>query len=321
MSEFTVEVVEINHIEKHPNADSLSIAYVRGDYPVIFRTGQFHIGSRAVYVPIDSVVPEGDTRWDFLAGHRRIKAKKLRGVFSMGLLTEADPSWTVGQNVQEALGIVKYEPDMRLCMSGQDEKDPGFLPVYTDIEGLRRHPNVLVEGEDVVLTEKLHGSNGRWLYRDGRLWIGSHKRIKDPTIQTIWSDVAKKYDLEAKLATIPDIAIYGEVFGQVQDLKYGAKLGELRLALFDAFHTLYGRYLNYHEFRALAYELELPTVPELYRGPWHADLRSLSEGKTTLSADHCREGFVVKPVVERVAHCGRVIFKLVGETYLLRKEA
>lgn len=321
MSEFAVEVVEINRIEKHPNADSLSIAYVRGDYPVIFRTGQFDIGSRAVYVPVDSVVPEGDPRWDFLAGHRRIKAKKLRGVFSMGLLTEADPSWTVGQNVQDLLNITKWEPDMRLCMAGQDEKDPGFLPVYTDIEGLRRHPNVLVEGEVVVITEKLHGSNGRWLYRDGRLWIGSHKRIKDPTIQTIWSDVAKKYDLEAKLATVPDIAIYGEVFGQVQDLKYGSKPGELRLALFDAYNTLFGKYLDYAEFKALASKLELPTVPELYLGPWRSELRSYSEGKTTLQADHCREGFVVKPVIERMAHCGRVIFKLVGEMYLLRKEA
>lgn len=321
MSEFAVEVVEINHIEKHPNADKLEIAYVRGDYPVIFRAGQFEIGSKAVYIPIDSVVPAGDPRWDFLQGHRRIKAKKLRGVFSMGLLVEAEPEWQVGQNVQEALGIVKYEPEMKLCMSGQDERDPGFLPVYTDIEGLRRYPNVLREGEDVVITEKIHGANGRWLYKDGRLWIGSHKRIKDPRVKTIWSDVAERYDLRNRLADVPGLVVYGEVYGQVQDLKYGAIPGEVKLALFDAFDTNTGRYLDYDAFKALAILLDLPTVPELYKGPWGHALRTLAEGKTTLAADHCREGFVVKPLVERTDHCGRVIFKLVGEGYLLRKES
>jgi hypothetical protein len=62
-------------------------------------------------------------------------------------------------------------------------------------------------------------------------------------------------------------------------------------------------------------------VPLLYRGPWNLDdLLPLANGKSMI-ANNTREGFVVKPVVERYdMHHGRVAFKMVGEDYLLRKE-
>ena len=176
MSEFHVQVVRVGPVDKHPNADTLSITHVYA-YPVILRTGDFHEGDLAVYVPVDSLVPD-EPRWAFLDGHNRIKAKRLRGIFSMGLLTPADPSWVEGQDVVDTLGITKYEPPDPATMGGENEKDPGFLPCYTDIEGLRRWGDVLVCGEEVVLTEKVHGANGRWVWRDGRLWAGSHTCIK-----------------------------------------------------------------------------------------------------------------------------------------------
>ena len=44
MSEFKVEVVKIRKIEKHPNADTLSITNIHGGYPVVFRTEDFNEG-------------------------------------------------------------------------------------------------------------------------------------------------------------------------------------------------------------------------------------------------------------------------------------
>lgn len=81
MSEFHINVVEIGTIEKHPNADTLSITSVDG-YPCIIRTGEFTEGDRAVYIPVDSILPKDEPRWEFLAGHLRVKAKKLRGIFT-----------------------------------------------------------------------------------------------------------------------------------------------------------------------------------------------------------------------------------------------
>jgi RNA ligase (TIGR02306 family) len=321
MSEFHVEVVEIGAIEPHPNADALDITHVRGEYPVCIRKGEFKPGDRAVYLPIDSIV-RTDGMFAFLgpAPTARIKAKRLRGVFSMGLLVKADPSWPVGMNVQAELGVEKHDPEQHITVGGEDERDPGFLPVYTDIEGFRRYPNVLRDGEEVVITEKIHGANGRWLYRDGRLWVGSHKRIKREDSTNLWWRAAQKYDLAKRLEPYSGIAIYGEVFGQVQDLKYGTEQGEIRLALFDAMDTNTRRYLDADAFLRLAERLCLPVVPPLYRGPWSRSLLELAEGKSSI-AGHVREGFVVRPVKERVEHMGRVILKMVGEGYLTRKGA
>jgi RNA ligase (TIGR02306 family) len=319
MSEFHVETLRVGPIEKHPGADNLSITRVR-DYPVILRTGEFQEGDLAVYVPVDSVVPAGDPRWAFLGEHRRIQARRLRGIFSMGLLTAAPPGVRLGQDVAALLGITKYEPPEPPA-EGEDEIDPGFFPAYSDLEAVRRFPDVLAEGEEVVLTEKVHGANARYLFHEGRLWVGSHTRIKRRDPKNLWWKPAIALDLERRLAAFPGVAIYGEVYGRVQDLRYGAKDDGVSLVLFDAQDVTSRRYLDYDDFLGLARALELPTVPLLHRGPWSQDLRALSNGPTVIGAGaHCREGFVARPVKERFdERVGRVALKLHGEDYLLRK--
>lgn len=325
MSEFHVEVVEVKKVQKHPNADSLSVARVNGDYPVIFKTGTYEEGGKAVYVPVDSLVPVDNDLFSFISSDtskkHRIKAKKLRGIFSMGLLVPADPSWPVGQNVQEELQIDKYEPPVRgVNMNGGEIDDgPSFMPTYTDMESLRRHDWIIKEDEPVVITEKIHGANARFVFCDGELHVGSNKLFRKRNDTNPWWRAAYQYDLEEKLKKYPGYGLYGELFGAVQDLRYGAKNDELRLSFFDVMDKD-GRYLDYADFVEFYSEIGLPTVPVLYRGPWKAELKSLAEGKSCL-ADHVREGIVVKPMRERWDdRGGRAIAKLVGESYLLRKE-
>jgi RNA ligase (TIGR02306 family) len=341
MSDYHCKVVRLTNVQKHPNADTLSMGEA-GGYPVIFQTATGRKeGDLVAYVPVDSVVPDTE-EWSWLGGHRRIRAKRLRGIFSMGMIVDVPPGLNEGDDCMEALGIVKYEPVMKaeLHMQTDNESDPGFLPEYTDIEGYRRHKHVLrpttthtvsgrggedmtvteIPGEEVVLTEKVHGCNARYLYRDGRLWVGSHHKIKAYAAQNVWWSVADRLGLEARLQRFPGIAIYGEVFGPVQDLKYGRS--EPELVVFDAYDTFEGRYLDYDDFLAVAAHLDLPTAPELYRGPWSTDLLALANGPTVIGGGkHTREGFVVRPVKERREHMGRVILKVVGEDYLLRKTA
>lgn len=314
MSESQVRVVQLNRIEQHPNADLLSIAMVDG-YPVIIRTEDFSIGDLAVYIPVDSIVPADDPQFAFLAGKTRIKARRLRNVFSMGLLVPAAPDMQIGEDVGDRLKITKYEELEPYWMGTENDRDPGFLPVYTDIEGLRKWGDLLCPGEEVVLTEKIHGANARFLYREGHLWVGSHKRIKKGTC--LWTQIAEKYELEAKLAQVPHTAIYGEIYGaNVQALPYGRT--DHALLLFDAMDTNTRVYYDFDRFMAIAGFLGLPTVPVLYRGPWMPSLRDYAEGTSTLAA-HVREGFVVRPVKERIdGRIGRVILKLPGEGYLLR---
>jgi len=323
MSTFKVEVVALPKFEKHPNADRLFITRIF-DYPVIFNNmSDYKEGDLVTYIPIDAAVPM-TPEWSFLGDSERshrIKAKKLRGVFSMGLLVRAPEGSKVGDNVAEQLGIIKYEPREPQYMGGENEKDPGFIPCYTDIENYRRYPHILQPGENVFLTEKLHGCNGRAVFsqKTQRFWLGSRTKIKKEDPKNLWWKAAYKHDLPEKLAKHPDLIYYFEVYGQVQDLKYGAGKNDLFIRCFDVFDINRGIYLNFDEASGFIYDAGLEPVPHLYTGLWKPELIELAEGKSTI-ADNVREGFVVRPKKERWSdEVGRVILKVIGQKYLLRK--
>lgn len=358
MSEFHVRAVKIGLIEKHPGADNLSTTQIDATegnvgYPVIIKTGDFQPGQLAAYIPIDSIVPDTE-EWAFLKGHRRIKARRLRGIFSMGLLASLPPGeWKEGDNLQGALGITKWEPDAEEIPNDlwKGPKLKGWGPIYwfkklyyywkfgrpkltgtpkfpfseyTDIESLRKWSRVLQEGEEVTISEKIHGCNARFAFHQNRFWVGSHHqfkgRPKNGSIDNFWQ-AAWNADLEIKLAKNPGIAFYGEVYGKVQKNFSYDKPGGIKVRFFDAMDLKTLRYLDRDDFLKLCERLDLEVVPELYRGPWNESLSSLAEGKTTLG-NHLREGIVIKPVKERYhSKLGRVILKLVGEGYLTSKES
>lgn len=338
-SEHDCIVTRLGAITKHDNADTLGITEVDGR-PCIVRLGEWEPGDLAIYIPVDAMVPTNDPRFAFLndkakmvddTPRHRVRAMKLRGVFSMGLLVKAEHGMVYGDVVNDALNITTYEPDASRngghgpggkFLSSGAEPDPGFLPVY-DVESARKYRNVLLDGEEVVITEKIHGANARFAYHNGRLWVASRNQFKKLDEADLWWSLAIKYDLEAKLANYPGIAIYGEAYGQVQDLKYG--LDEHRLVLFDALNILTRRWYDYDDMWALADDLQVPTAPLLYRGPWRADdwpeHKARAEGLSVLGNEVCvREGWVLRPVKERQDHrLGRVQMKLHGEGFLTRK--
>lgn len=346
MSEFHVNVVKLGPFTKHPNADSLDITKVF-DYTVIAKQGNFKEGDLVVYVPIDSVVPDNE-EWHWLAPlnsdgserfpigqvpekYRIIEAKKIRGIFSQGCLSPLPAPrpgvgpgrwWKEGDDVCEAMGITKYDPPVPMSTFGECEAAPkGWaFPTYTDIEGLRRYPNVLSPGEEVVVTEKIHGANGRYVHDGERLWVGSHTQVKKRDEKNMWWQVAIAEDLEGKLVNVPFFVFFGEVFGQVQDLKYGVKSG-CKFRAFDVFSVKEMRYLDDDRARELAAMVGIEWVPTLFHGMWDPDaVNPMCEGRSTL-AENVREGFVIKPVKERWHdEVGRVILKRHGEGYLLRKK-
>ncbi len=254
-------------------------------------------------------------------GPYRIRAKRLRGVFSMGMLSKADPSWVLGQDVAALLDITKYEPPAPAEGSESDAPDPGILPVYTDIEGLRRFRDLLVEGEDVVVTEKLHGESMRAIHDGLALHVGSRTRWKLRTASTPWWRAAEAMGLEETLAHSPLIGVFGECHGYTGGFPYGMKERQPYLRVFDAMDSKSRTYLNYDAMESFCRLYKLPMVPILYRGPWSWDrLTKLAEGTSELDRSHVREGIVVKPTTERFdPSVGRVILKLHGEGFLTRK--
>jgi hypothetical protein len=365
MPQFTCPVVRIEKIEKHPNADTLSLTEVEG-CPVIFRTGDFKEGDLGIYIPVESLVPE-DRDWvkkncshlKFKNGVHRVKAVRLRGIFSMGLLLPlhtSAPVFTIGDDLAEALGIKKYEePDDQnfeqkntprkpvtfwdhlkyafyklFRISNKKRKITRPMPIY-DLENYRKNKEVLQLGEEVVCTEKTHGCSSAFGYHKKRFWVSSHRVLRPAEDNSFWWRAVRKYDLENKLKAYPDLIFYGEVFGEeIQDMHYGVQTGHVNIVFFDIYNVKTNKYLDYGEFRTICYNTALPMAPILYEGPYDpAIIDSLKDGPSVLGTAlglaenhplNFREGVVIKPAVERLdRRVGRVALKLVGEKYLLRK--
>ncbi|MEW6212175.1 MAG: RNA ligase family protein [Acidobacteriota bacterium] len=311
-----VEVVPVI-LEPHPNADSLSVVKVFGGYTVCVRTDDWkdiHLGA---YIPPDSVVDSSRPEFAFLSGHERIKVKRLRGIVSMGLLIPA-PEWAkAGDNLAEHFNVTHYEPPLPTSAGGDTEAAPqGYRPVY-DVDSLRRYTHLFVEGEMVWITEKIHGASARFCFAGGRMYAGSRTTWKKQDESNLWWKCIKQHPEVAQFcAEYPTMTVYGEVFGNVQSLKYGAKSGEVKFAVFDILDG--SRWLDSEE--ALEIAPHLPWVPRVAAGIRFdvETVLALAEGPSLVSgADHIREGIVVKPMRERTdPEIGRVCLKVVSNAYL-----
>lgn len=327
MSDFMAKVVRIRDIQPHPNADALEFAYVEG-YPIIVRKGEYSPGDLASYIPLDAVLPSPEHELEFESVFKytskgRVRAARLRGEVSHGLLWRVPATFEVGDDIAAYWGILKYDdssPSGTQFLPADAEPDPKLMPKY-DVENIRHWSSVLTPGETVVITEKLHGTNARFLHDGDRLWVGSRNQMLKPDSDSLWARVARDYKLEEKLAFFPEIAIYGEIIG-VQDLMYGLKPGSVKLYLFDAYLVKHGSWYGWVDMEYLSSYLNVPLVPVLFRGPWDEDLLSLADGNSLLYPTQIREGVVIKPIVNRYyGALGRVLLKHVSDSYLLRKEA
>lgn len=316
MIEHTAEVIEVTELINHPNADSLSLVMI-GDYQCVVRTADWKVGDLAIYIEPDTIVPETE-EFAFLGTHRRIKARKLRGQWSMGLLIPAPDGAKIGDDFWEQLGLTHYEPQAQGHFStGGDNvtPPPGFFPKY-DVLNFRKYSHLFEEGEEVIVSEKTHGASSKFVCIDDEIYASSRNFWKKRDDNNLWwKALAQNPSLEKWLRANQNLCVYGEVFGQVQNLKYGAKNGEIFFAAFDILRG--HQWLDFDE----AHEIgaSLPWVPLVYRGPFDKDrILAFAEGDTLYpNAGNIREGAVVKPIHERVdPKIGRVQLKIISNKYL-----
>ena len=223
-----------------------------------------------------------------------------------------------------------------------------------DFENIKKRNNLIEDGEQVVFTEKIHGTFmvvgilPVWIAEErdlNRFFVSSKGLFANGHVldweaeenqNNLYVKTALDNDLFGKLMALLDsldednqrpMYLMGEVFGTgVQDLGYGSNKPQFR-AFEMAYKDTDGR-IDYAPHDALDDILEhigVERVPVLYRGPFNkARLLKYTEGKETVSGSgtHVREGIVVRPVNERThPRYGRVIVKSVSEAYLTRKNA
>lgn len=342
-------------------------------------THRYVPGDLAVYIPEGAVLPEWllkhlgfwneDANKGTLNGSNgdRIKAVKLRGILSEGVLfgpvktagadkylhtpglpvgdEEEDNGYIIvneGDELAEELGIVKYEPPVPIHMSGQIYGLHGKTIKY-DIENYKKYPDVFQDGEEVIASEKLHGTFcgiGYWpnlnnyelsprefggnffVFSKGLGAQGLVFKNNEANKNNIYVRTLNRLLANTNLSSLGNkthpVFVLGEIFGPgIQDLHYGQK--EPTFRVFDI-STDY-QFLNDVELGAWVEELGLTRVPVMYRGPFSTEkMEELKEGKSTFDNKQIREGIVIKPVIERETdELGRVILKFVSDAYLTRK--
>ena len=362
MSTLKVEVVEIEEILPHTNADRLEVAKIKGWYCVTGK-GQFRVGDRAVYFPIDSVLPKELEEKLFPPTSKitlskgRVKTIKIRGLISQGLLVnpgQVDMHYApVGTDGTKALGVKKYEPELstmpkNLMPTAKRHRNPHFKE-YTDIENGKNYPAMFREGEKVIATEKIHGTNFRcgWVpYIPETFWqrmkhrffpqwspryefVYGSRRVqlqKKPYngfyAENVYGKMVTQYELEFAIPL--GHVIYAEIYGDgiQKGYTYGLAHGEHAMALFEVFNCLEERYLTPLEVIAFASRSYLPHVPVVYDGEFSMEtMKSLTVGSSVIHESQAiREGIVVRSQEENHSPYGRKILKFISDEYLLKDQ-
>jgi RNA ligase (TIGR02306 family) len=355
MSSFTIEAHKLT-ITDHPNADALELARV-GGFVSCVPSGVFKTGDVALYIPEAALVPEkiladmnllpddgGPIREGKPIGRgsggrgNRVKAIKLRQQLSQGLVYKpAGMDLVEGHDYAEELGIKKWIPEVPMSMDGKAEP-VSAIKSNSDPENVKKVMDVLIPGEEVVVSEKIHGS-ACIIHFDGERVVASSKNVAKQGLglidekdehgrsKNLYWQVAHKFGLIDKLPQIAQelnaqvVTLYGEA-GACQDLKYGRDNGDKFFCAFDI--RVDGRFLDFAQFSKLMERYEIEVAPVLYVGPYSPEVVAKhTDGLTVFgNGAHIREGVVVKSTTERLdPQVGRVILKSISEAYILRANA
>lgn len=327
---------KIDEIRAIDGADAIECAVV-GGWTVVVKKGEFAAGDLAVYLEIDSWVPQalapflvkGREAREFngVAGER-LRTIRLRGQLSQGLLLPVAslPEGTPinqDQDVTQVLGIQKWEAPVPAQLAGQVKGNfPTGVP-KTDqerVQNLKRELDRWVANAfEWEVTEKLDGSSCTFFMdADGELHVCSRNLdLKQDDTNSFWL-VAVKYNVadRMKRAGLVNFAIQGELIGEgIQKNPYALKGQDFYV--FDMYDVTKGRYLSGADRRNLAVQLNLRHVPVLDAGrvvnATVEELLQEAEGKSVLNANAEREGIVFKSTRDP-----NTSFKAISNRFLLK---
>ena len=346
MADFQSNIYTIT-VKDHPDADKLELACV-GDYNCIIQKDSMVTGDLAAYIPEASIVPDKIISDLGLEGRlsgkkkNRVKAIRLRGIVSQGLVYPVGKDGTLlgkkvslGEDVTELLGLKKHEPPLPVHMKGDVEEIMG-LALPFDIENVKKYPHILEEGDEVVFTEKLHGtwcslglhdkapnyfSTSKGMMKRGLIFKETESNLKKNVyVRTLKGHTEQLDRIKERMNHPSCFYILGEIFGRgIQDLHYGKMNPDF--AVFDLYtgYPPKGRYLSWDELQEAISGI-FESVPLVYRGPYSKEKLLAHTGGKSLLGNHVREGVVVRPAETKThPEIGRVLLKSVSEEYLFRK--
>lgn len=328
MSTHVCPVVKLGEPIAIPGADKIEVFDILGNGPVVSAKGQFKASDLAVFVPPESVVDTSLEAFTFLKskarksdGWAKIRPVRLRGQLSIGLLMPAN-GMSEGEDGAKRYSVKKYEDHVKVeTIHGHNSgKTPGWIiklwrrffpskedrglwpgiPVYDINQLYKMRPGIFADDELMVVTEKLHGTNARFVIgRDGKLWCGSRTMWRNHDGKNVYSRAATESGIEAKLRRLAEpIVIWGEIVGpQIQKgFNYGLKDGEQKFYVFDMYHATERRFLDPKEVYDICHWLKMTMVSIIAIDKWSSikeQLLSLTQAQSP--GEHPQEGIVVRP--------------------------
>jgi len=323
----------------HPNAERLELCKV-GPFQLVVQKGQHQDGEAIVVAPKDAVLPahyaqryvNADTGLSYLRGdeHNRVTAVRLRGEESQGVILQVDglEALPFGEDLAERLGITFYEPPVPLHLAGEVESLAEMSTAnyrHHDVEQFGIYQDEFIPNEAVIVTEKVHGTQGIFYRNSSGRWIVSSKGLSQKRLALVEND-ANFYWQAARNAALfenadtlwPDNEI--QLFGEVVPAQKGFTYGLTRPTLL-IFKVVVGGQVVPRS--AWPTWVQQHSVPVLYNGPYDPQtVRALKDGMETVSgkARHTREGVVLTPAQPRRNREGHDLsVKLISAAYA-RKE-
>jgi RNA ligase (TIGR02306 family) len=335
----------IGEIRPIEGADNIELAIVNG-WHAITKKGEYEVGNKVVIATTDAVIPVELSDLMGVTGYlrkgQRVRTVKLRGVYSECLIMSKNaipalrkhPTIAEGEDLMELLGIVKYEPPVKMVemsVGGRKVKyhqNPNFH-VYYKFPNLKNVPDLFTEEDKVSITRKLHGTNARYgIVRKKKLsildrikkffgnkWVdfdyvyGSHNVEKGSTSQgfystDVWRTVADEYNIQEKLWNYvkkyytPERLGSGIViYGEIygHGIQKNYEYGLSDIRFAGFDVEVDGVYQSFFTERGIFDELDLPKVDLLYTGPWNKETQDMFVfGNFIEGTKVPHEGIVVK---------------------------
>lgn len=295
-----------------------------GKWSGVVRKGDVEEGDPVVVFLPDAIVPDVP-KLAFMEPHKfRVKMMRLRGCPSEVLIMPAsvlNVEAGIGTDVTDLLGVMKYEKEIPLQLSGiMAGAFPSLIP-KTDEPNFQTVPEMreaLVDHE-CVMTTKYDGSSQTFYHKDGHLGGCSRNwELRDTLTAAVWV-IAHRYEIPAKLATLGNFALQWEAVGpKIQGNPL--RLPKVEPRVFDVWDIDNQKFLDYDEARNVTEDFGLPyvnTVRLIAYAPYSDDeLRTMAEG--AYESGMQQEGIVIRPIQGMRVEGQRLSFKVVN---LLYKEA
>jgi RNA ligase (TIGR02306 family) len=314
---------KIDSIDPIEGADAIEVATV-GGWKVVVKKGEYSVDDLAVYLEIDSWVPTALAPFLTKAGNspkvfegvegERLRTIKLRGQLSQGLLlpylvleveyegNTGIGDWREGDDVTEALGILKWEKPIPAQLAGQVRGNFPSLVPKTDqerVQNLVKEFNNEFQEDTWSVTEKLDGSSCTMYLDDEDVFhvCSRNLDLKEDENNSFWK-VARKYDVEGIMRrnSMKGMAIQGEMIGEgIQGNQYKVVLD---FYVYDMYNTHTGQYILPVQLKAACERIGLKHVPILAEsitlvGSSVSSVLADAEGKSQLNGSE-REGIVFK---------------------------